>query len=846
MKIIVAIDGPKGKWHPSVENYLAGGAQRKRRSSKNVPNSKKQPPSEYVTFKPFNTLHAITMHLTESPIVTLYVCQQILVLRGMPFYDAIEKAKECVDEEGTDYMKYDNIVKAITNAATKELNVGDNNTEIIFLYPCTNGGVAHNRNMIIHYVYTHMDKLKGEGYTHFHFLDNSGQFGRVGQDKLKKTDDIKSDKLTFAGKTLVYPKNDTEAFESSDTAAKQNKDSLLIGETIELKKSIPGDATEDINTNEFKYIEKTGDYGTRTMSLMNKYYPIDLIKPGFSFINADMNEDLFMQQQIDKVVSGKLTDDQKPINSIQYYNGVGKHVNLIHPFDIILNVENFNDKQSTSVNKMASKWYHFMHGGEISEDNKMVQYLCDIRDLFKLIDDNDLKSDKKVEFKLIDDDDLKSDNDVKIRILNDETKNLRDCTTGAQQGIADPGVFYKLVESKLTGNDDVVDQKIKQLVINVTKSEYEYEENVESVDKELQPLINQGMQRRDAEKKIGLEKIYKQKGTINQCLTAIKSVNKEWNVSAKDLEENKENPSFEYINVSIEWTYGANRKPVVVYQLNKDKIDKANADVKSKIKDLLDDMYVSPLPPNQYKKGIGVVLIPMINYLKFCHPSNSYIIDYTFESSKTTDADGNKTYVKMSADVFGKVVKFSDIDDKQLYYRCGWIYKEKAEDEAEDNYFKTVPVIINKDGIIHLNPRFEVNADKNYKNYLDEIIEINKSKRKLESLGNPIVHYNDEHGSTYDIYKMNCGGHTYTISVNNYAVVYPPFEALINPNDDKNAYNPLYPEAYHAKIFGGANKTKKIMTFIMIVILITVLIIIIVCDGKECKWLQKQIHHETS
>ena len=255
MKIIVAIDGPKNEWHPSVaplndlleEEYqiettnALSNNESMEESDKITPPESKRFPHGFgggdVEFKP---LHAITMHLTESPIVTFYVCQQILVLRGMPFYDAIEKAKTCIDKEDGNYLKYDNydnIVKAIKKAAdmkkdqdkTKTYTL-DENTEIIFLHPSTNGGVAHNRNMIIHYVYTHMDDLKKkEHYTHFHFLDNSGQFGRVGQDKLKKSKGIKStaDKETFQEKTLVYPKNNEntyEAFEFSD----KNKDVKFV------------------------------------------------------------------------------------------------------------------------------------------------------------------------------------------------------------------------------------------------------------------------------------------------------------------------------------------------------------------------------------------------------------------------------------------------------------------------------------------------------------------------------------------------------------------------------------------------------------------------------------------
>lgn len=770
MKIIVAIDGPKNEWHPSVDpkdKWYPSVAFNDLPEEENQiettnallneinPPDTKRPPHGFgggdVEFKP---LHAITMHLTKSHLVTFYVCQQILVLRGMKFDEAMKKADKLIDKTA-DYMKYDNIVNTIKKAAIEKLTVGDNDTEIIFLHPFTNGGVAHNRNMIIHYVYNYM---KGEEYTHFHFLDYSGQFGRVGLDELRNPcfksldqdvitpdqfgkctknkihgpvrhikdmtpgidysiKDFKSNKEflpeTFGeNNDIVHPKvlaiksNDFVINNGSEEFPKImcNKDHTYIGQTIEALPSVPDDGkVRQLET--MTYVQKTGDYGTRTMSLMNKYYPISLIKPGFSFINADMNEDLFMQQQINNVLAGKNESNQKPIQSIQYYNGVSKHVNLIHPFDLILKYRDNNvvgkSKQDKSISEIANKWYHFLYGGaSISEYIHYIKYFVD--------------------------------------------------------------KFYQIPTDKQRSDKEVI-------LLNTEGIDTKYNKK----GKEVKGIIKEG----------STEPLY------------------------TDLLQKTDNTdaSLDIFN-NFEET-------------NKDK----------DAKDILEQVYVSPLPLSKYEEVTGVVLIPMINYLAFCHPSNSYIIDYTFESSN--DDHRKKTYVKMSADAFGKVVPFTpaNIKDK-VYYRCGWIYK------AGDNYFKTVPVIINEEGIIHLNPRFEVKADEGYKNYLDEIIEINKSKTKLEYL-KYIGQYDDGHGSTYDIYEMKRGVHTYTISVNNYAVVYPKIE---------RNYDPEQPEASHAKIFGGANKTKKIMTFIMIVILITVLIIIIVCDGKECKWLQKQIHNETS
>ena len=185
MKIIVAIDGPRNQYHESLEperlkEDIDGGGPGsgsgrdpvKRQAPSDTsyaPATKKEPgykpetkmePSVVSTQpddknqKTFQPLHAITMHLTDSPIVTFYVFQQILVLRGMKFDKAIEKAKEIVEEDITTnqkhYDKYEDIVSTLTKAAQEhiddensetmastpeKINNGiDNDTEIIFLY----------------------------------------------------------------------------------------------------------------------------------------------------------------------------------------------------------------------------------------------------------------------------------------------------------------------------------------------------------------------------------------------------------------------------------------------------------------------------------------------------------------------------------------------------------------------------------------------------------------------------------------------------------------------------------------------------------------------------------------
>ncbi len=686
MKIIIGIDGPRDI--DLIEEYtgLEGG--------------------EPISMKP---LHVICMHLDKKPEVIHGVLTQLYVLQGNRFNNAYKKATELMDKQTNKrWNKYDNVNNVLNQSA-------EGDTELIILHPKINGGVAHNRNMCIHYIVNHKDELKD--YTHIHFMDYDGQFGiPFIDDGIVKIEGIKLNTLDLNPETQA-PNGDLIHSMDSPSIPEATNDmymgDVLIkdGSRYKLNKVTPGSSI--------------------SMSLWSKYIPMSDIKKGFSFINADMNEDLFMLQQINRVPRD---DNYKHVDSLQYYNGLSEHPNPVHIKDLIMASEN----KQPAIETISKLWTQIYFRVPSNAFNEFI-------DTFK-------KAEHETEESI-------------ISIL----KELNDNKPDKYESIIDNGSPY-----------DIRSKKTNKPMKPFKFSYLEQHGN-------LYPYVTLD------------------NGYTYIHLTRREGQGKSGNAVMKTL--------FNWIKSSKIYTFN--------------------------------DLYVSPIPILKSKPKTKYIFIPLYSYLEFMHPTNSYIIEYTINKSGLITSD------YMSADVFGELM------NDETGIRSGWMKKKGKR----YNLLERSPVRINTDGTIHINPIFMTDAsNEGYVEYLQFICDFNRARHKINA-SDSIMSSTISTGETmdsettstistgetmdsetfFDDYDFEGGDRNYG-KFNYYTIKHDDvdYELAIYKNKSihydatpETSYHD-FPEAFHAKIFGG--KIGLGLTIILLIlVLITVLIIVIINDGSNQK-----------
>lgn len=749
MKIIIGIDGPRDL--DLIEEYtgLEGGDkhhdQRKRlREAKKTEskNSKKHEQSikkelkelkkheqrikkeqEMQQPKFMKPLHVICMHLDKKPEVIYGVLMQLYVLQGFDFNSADRFTRSLLENsEDKEYDKYDAVVN-ILNSYLKnisemidKIDKTDNypdyikdRQELIILHSKINGGVAHNRNMIIHYISKNTQDFSE--YTHIHFLDYSGQLGRPFFDVLSPySPALKQSENKDYG---VIPSPDILS-NNGHTQIPHATDDMYIGNVRVIKSG-----ERIYEKNRVAINSSTG------MSLWPKYIPMSDIKKGFSFINADMNEDLFMLQQINRVPRD---DNYKHVDSLHYYNGLGEHPNPIHIKDLNMameNIENIENNNSYLALEAISKlWTQ-----------------CYLR-----IKDDDFEH-------------ISSKINALIPELNKNEEYITDMKT----------IIDKLI-TKAEPTDNVIDAGASKQIRLSTEKGRRHNEH---------PCI----QLNNGYYYIHLTKRVTQ-GTANVKPSNIIMKLLEENELMKLLEEN------ELTNYSFK------------------------------------DLYISPIPIKSTAPKKKYVFIPLYSYLEYMHPTNSYIIEYTINKLeiKTTELMSADDAELMSADVFGDVIN----DEKGI--RSGWI-KEKGKDYG---LLERSPVRISIDGTIHINPLFITDASEpGYVEYLQFICDFNSSKHKLPDDNEETMASESDLSDVKEGDKINDKFKYYTIKHDDIEYELAIYKNKSIHYDDAKSYHD-FPEAFHAKIFGG--KIGLGLTIILLIlVLITVLIIVIIKDGNNQK-----------
>ena len=393
MKIIIGIDGPRdlnlieeytgleggGKHHDQIKRLREGKKSESKDSKKREKRIMKE--LEMTQRKFMKPLHVICMHLDKKQEVIHGVLMQLYVLQGFDFDSADIFTKSLLDKSSSkDYDKYDvvvNVLKEYLKDIYTRIDAKENidgypdyikdKQELIILHSKINGGVAHNRNMTIHYIYRNNKDFSE--YTHIHFLDYSGQLGRPffdnglvqGTGALSQGED---EGYGIMPSSVILSNNGTKIPIANDD--------MYIGTVYAIEN---GENTYKQN--------KVAINSSTGMSLWPKYIPMSDIKEGFSFINADMNEDLFMLQQINRV---PLHKKYKPVASLHYYNGLGEHPNPIHIKDLDLamkkNIENKDSELALeAISKLWTQCYLRVQSSDFeniaSEINELIPRLKD-------------------------------------------------------------------------------------------------------------------------------------------------------------------------------------------------------------------------------------------------------------------------------------------------------------------------------------------------------------------------------------------------------------------------------------------------------------------------------------
>lgn len=728
MKIIIGIDGPRDL--DLIEEYtgLEGGdkhhdqRKRLREAKKTESNDLKKREEQIKQEKRINRriemsqekpepklmmpLHVICMHLYDKQEVLHGALTQLYVLQGNRFNDAYKKATELMDKQtNKQWDNYENVNKVLSQAA-------EGDTELIILHSKINGGVAHNRNMCIHYIVRHRDEFKD--YTHIHFMDYDGQFGiPFIDDGIIKIQGIELNTLNLNPETQA-PNDDLIHSMDSPSIPEATNDMYMgdvfikDGKQYKLNKVTPGSSI--------------------SMSLWSKYIPISDIKKGFSFINADMNEDLFMLQQINRVPRD---GNYRHVDSLQYYNGLSEHPNPVHIKDLIMASENMQPAIET-ISKLWTQIYFRVSKDEFNE----------FIDAFKEFEKVENKTEESI-----------------ISILNELNDNKPD----KYKSIIDSGKPY-----------DIRSDKTHKLI-----------------------------------KPFKFSYLDGQRGNLYPYVTL--------------------DNGYTYIHLTRREGQGKGSNPVMKTLFNWIKTSKNYS---------FNDLYVSPIPILKSNAKGKYVFIPLYSYLEYMHPTNSYIIEYTINKLGMITTDF------MSADVFGEVT------NDETGIRSGWIKKKGVQYDL----LERSPVRISIDGTIHINPLFITDASEpGYVEYLQFICDFNAAHHKLmnyegmtpysspsssermmsEDSVEPIseleisdVKGGDKNYDKFNYYTIKHGDIDYELAIyKNKSIHYdvPP----------ETSYHD-FPEAFHAKIFGG--KIGLGLTIILLIlVLITVLIIVIIKDGNNQK-----------